>query len=329
MLTSSLLRVVLLSLLGGCMVLQVLATTCYHLDGTNAGPQVGACNSNATGTDNSHSACCNIENADACLSTGLCLNSLSRQSNHLLWATGCTDPTFQDPSCPQYCRGLKIDNAHLKPCNDSGFWCCESDANILTTEKCCKQSFELTQPIGTVIAQMASGAGALPIATGASSPTPSTSTSSSPDADSSSDIPDASSEIPSGAVAGLAVEAVLLAATLAGLAFVLWRNRILNRRAKEAEAAAVVARSAHAQAHQQMNQQQYHWQPPPSSHGTISHAAPYGFGSPVEADPVKRSELHSPAPTYPELPAEPMHNELASDPRTPASIYKPNGPFNP
>ncbi|XXH05597.1 hypothetical protein Hte_012029 [Hypoxylon texense] len=217
---------------------------------------------------------------------------------------------------------VKIDNAHLKACNDSNFWCCESDANILTTQQCCNQAFKLTQPVGTVIAQLQSGIGAIPLATAAASAVSSSSPSSSPSISSS---PDTSNSIPAGAIAGLAVEGVILAVTLAALAFVLWRNRLLTKKANEAEAAAVAAKSAQEQQMQQM--QQYHWQPPPSSQGgTISQVGPYGYGSPVETEPPKRSELHSEL-GYPELPGEPIGTELSSDPRTPRSPNSPSSPF--
>ncbi|KAI1099961.1 hypothetical protein F4804DRAFT_64423 [Jackrogersella minutella] len=307
MLKTSVIESALLFLLGGCMVLQVLAVTCYHLDGTNAGPSNAICNPNATGAVGSHSSCCNADNGDACLSTGLCLNSLSRQQSHLLWATACTDPTFKDPSCPQYCHGLKLDNAHLKACNDSNFWCCESDANVLTTQQCCDSSFKLTQPVGTVIAQLQSGIGAIPLAT--ASPL----ISSMPNVNSSTDTP---TRIPSGAIAGLAVEGVILALSLSGLGFMFWRNRLLSNKVLEAEAATIAARS------QQQQQQQYQWHPPPSSHGTAPHTSTYGYSSPIETEP-KRSELQtSSLGTYPELPGtEVIGTELSSEPRTPGSPF--------
>lgn len=229
---------------------------------------------------------------------------------------------------PLFCRvsGLtrnkvKIDNAYLKACNDSNFWCCESDANILTTEQCCNQAFKLTQPVGTVIAQLQSGVGAIPLATAASSSSSSL-PSNSPSINSSSET---SNSIPAGAIAGLAVEGVILAVTLAALAFVLWHNRLLTKKASEAEAVAVAAKGAQEQQMQQM--QQYHWQPPPSSHGgTLSQVGPYAYGSPVETEPPKRSELHSEL-GYPELSGEPIGTELSSDPRTPRSPNSPSSPF--
>ncbi|KAI1408985.1 hypothetical protein F5Y13DRAFT_193815 [Hypoxylon sp. FL1857] len=319
MLKTSLLEAVFLFILSGCLVLQVLAVTCYGLDGTKASPSNALCNPNATGTEGSHSACCNSDNGDACLSSGLCLNSLSRQQSHLLWATACTDPTFKDPSCPQYCHGLKFTNAHLKSCNDSNFWCCESDSNVLTTAQCCNNSFKLSQPVGTVIAQLQSGVGAIPLAT--ASPA-AAAISAPPDANSSVET---STAIPSGAVAGLAVEAVILVITLAGLGFVLWRNRILNKKVKEAQAAAIAAASTLHQQQEQQQQQQYQWQPPPSSHGTTHQSVAWGYSSPVETEP-KRSELQSTAlGTYPELAGnEVLGNELSSEPRTPRT---PGSPF--
>ncbi|KAI1656916.1 hypothetical protein F4813DRAFT_397165 [Daldinia decipiens] len=296
-----LIRSTLLFLLESYLVLQVLAVTCYHLDGTNAGPSNEVCNPNATGVEGSHSACCSAENGDACLSTGLCLNTIARQQSHLLWSTACTDPTFKDPSCPQYCLGLKLDNAHLKTCNDT-FWCCASDANVLTTQLCCDNAFKLTQPIGTVVAQLQSGKGAIPLATASSTISGSSNTNSSTENPSS---------ISSGAVAGLAIEGVIIASALAGLGFMIWRNRLLSRKVKEAEAAAAAATSA--------QQQQYQWQHPPSSYAnTVPHMAMYNYGGPGETEPPKRSELHS--STYTELPGtDIVGTELSSETRSPRS----------
>lgn len=85
----------------------ILTIPCYRLDGREATPDIQACNLNATGAGGAHSACCKVMNQDACLSTGLCLNTLATQASHMLWATGCTDPTFLDESCPKYCRTSK------------------------------------------------------------------------------------------------------------------------------------------------------------------------------------------------------------------------------
>ncbi|KAI1633199.1 hypothetical protein F4809DRAFT_644706 [Biscogniauxia mediterranea] len=65
-------------------------------------------------------------------------------------------------------------------------FCCESDSDILTDEACCNGSFKLTQPIDTVIAQLQSGVGAIPVATSFSAGSISTSAS---DNSTSTDIP--------------------------------------------------------------------------------------------------------------------------------------------
>lgn len=62
-------------------------------------------------------------------------------------------------------KGSKVDfdNAHLKACNDSNFWCCESDTS-LAAEKCCNKAFNFMLPVGNVIAQLQSSVGAIPLA---------------------------------------------------------------------------------------------------------------------------------------------------------------------
>ncbi|KAI2783694.1 hypothetical protein F4815DRAFT_502721 [Daldinia loculata] len=312
MLKVLLIRSVLLFLLESYLVLQVLAVTCYHLDGTKAGPSNGLCNPNATGVERSHSACCSVENGDACLSTGLYLNTIAHQQSHLLWSTACTDPTFKDPSCPQYCLGLKLDNAHLKTCNDT-FWCCEGDTNALTTQQCCGNAFKLTQSIGTVVAQLQSGQESIPLATVPPTVSGSPNISGSSNTNSSTENP---SNIPSGAVAGLAIEGVVIASALMGLGFIIWRNRLLSQKVKEAEAATAAATSA-------QQQQKYQWQHPPSSYaGTAPHMAMYGYGSATETEPPKRSELHS--GTYTELPGtDIVGTELSSETRSPRSPDSP------
>ncbi|KAI1392786.1 uncharacterized protein F4822DRAFT_140942 [Hypoxylon trugodes] len=312
MLGTRLIKGASLFLLGSCMILQIQAAAkCYLLDGTEASSENTLCNPNATGEAGSHSACCNEKNGDACLSTGLCLNTVSVQQSHLLWATACTDPTFKDPSCPQYCQGTKLDNSYLRTCNDT-YFCCETLGNTLTTEQCCNQSFKLakTNGIGTIVAQLKSGVGAIPLATGSPLGTASPTISASPETNSTTATP---GPIPSGAVAGLAVEAVILALSLAGLGFMLWRNRLLDKKLKEAEAAAIAARSIQQQQQQQLQQQQYHWQPPPSSHA-------YSYASPTETETPKLSELHA-MRVYPELAGTEIGTELPSEARSPRTPH--------
>lgn len=40
-----------------------------------------------------------------CFTNGLCKAPTDDQYNWN-WRIGCTDPTFSDPACPNYCQGL-------------------------------------------------------------------------------------------------------------------------------------------------------------------------------------------------------------------------------
>ncbi|KAI5918689.1 hypothetical protein F4810DRAFT_715289 [Camillea tinctor] len=311
-------RIPIIAVVVCCFALPVVTQQCYHLDGSSGGTTNTLCNPNATGTEGSHSACCNVDNADACLSTGLCLNTAARQQSHILWATGCTDATFQDPACPQYCLHTNYDNAHLRSCNDTMF-CCESDADILTDEACCNSSFRLTQPIGTVIAQLQSGVGAIPVATSLTAGSLPTG------ADNST-----SSDVPTGAIVGLAVEGVVLAITLLVLGFFMWRNRLLDKRLKKAEATAAEMHQQQQsdnqqrqiqdlqQQVQQYRQYQQYWQQPPStSGGGLPEMASSRNGSTIEeGNPAKFNELATGPNTWPELPGEELP-ELQSRPANP------------
>lgn len=62
--------------------------------------------------EGSHSTCCNRVKSDACLSSGLCLNTEAVVAGHILWATGCTDKTMKDKACPKVCHGH---NSELNP----------------------------------------------------------------------------------------------------------------------------------------------------------------------------------------------------------------------
>lgn len=60
---------------------------------------------NLTAVENgAHSSCCNVN--DLCMTNGLCMEAQNEKkgANHY-WRNGCTDPTFKDPACPNFCRG--------------------------------------------------------------------------------------------------------------------------------------------------------------------------------------------------------------------------------
>ncbi|KAI1501202.1 hypothetical protein F5X99DRAFT_211462 [Biscogniauxia marginata] len=251
-------------LVGCCLIFQVVAPNCYHLDGSTGGPTNTLCNPNAT---------------------------------------------FEDPACPQYCHDTNYDNAHLKSCNDTTF-CCESDSDILNIEDCCNNAFRLTQPIGTVVAQLQSGVGAIPVATSLSSASTST----------------ASTDIPSGAIAGLVVEGVVLALALLILGLLIWRNILLNRRLKEAKAetskatASAVEMQQLKQEIQQYRQQQQYWQHPSSSVGGLPEMATNDYGNLTERGINEMSELATGLNTSEILDTEPP--ELSSSPRSPKPPFQ-------
>ncbi|KAI0467776.1 hypothetical protein F4859DRAFT_224673 [Xylaria cf. heliscus] len=193
----------------------ILAVPCYRLDGREATPDTQACNLNATGGGGSHSACCKVMNQDACLSTGLCLNTLATQSSHFLWATGCTDPTFLDPSCPKYCRTTGWSNARLQNCNDTHYCCAEWDIQRDQTG-CCNSSFPLDGPIGIITRQIHS------------TDTNLTATSGNDTSSDNNTVETALNTIPTRAIVGLSVEGAALLIALMMLLYVLWSRRRLN-----------------------------------------------------------------------------------------------------
>ncbi|KAM7222507.1 hypothetical protein V8F06_002001 [Rhypophila decipiens] len=83
---------------------------------------------------------------DVCLSTGLCLNTGSKGPTGLLWLNGCTDPTWRDRACPQYCNPplnstKDVWNPTLRACTARS-WCCSGHYD--SDEDCCANDFNLT-----------------------------------------------------------------------------------------------------------------------------------------------------------------------------------------
>ncbi|KAK9781866.1 hypothetical protein SCAR479_01737 [Seiridium cardinale] len=216
------------------LVSLAIAQTCYHLDGSKSnGSQDAPCNANATGETGSHSACCNYVNSDACLLSGLCLNTGATQPSHVLWATGCTDPTFQDRSCPKFCTDGKYTNAYLQSCNTTRFCCNElsdNGAGRLNDTACCADNFTLGgQDIGVVIRQLQSSSTVSPTGTGTSSLSTSTPTGTGIGGAQATQTCAVQDSTPSGGIiAGLAVEGSLLLISLAVLGFMLAKNRRLR-----------------------------------------------------------------------------------------------------
>ncbi|KAK3389879.1 hypothetical protein B0H63DRAFT_464465 [Podospora didyma] len=160
------------------------ATQCFYVSSnpiTDKG--IVPCNSSATGQAGSHSSCCNEDTRDACLSSGLCFATQAKTPGALLWIGGCTDPTWRDPSCPQYCNPPvnatgRSGNPRLQTCADKTFCCAGAYANDV---ECCKNSFTLSRDTGFVIQQLGNrGVGATTTSATTSGPPQATSASDTP-----------------------------------------------------------------------------------------------------------------------------------------------------
>ena len=67
-------------------------TECYFPDQSSIGNNSNVCDPSAE-----NSACCYLN--DSCVAGGYCFGA-----NGYVYRYGCTDPTFQDPSCPSACN---------------------------------------------------------------------------------------------------------------------------------------------------------------------------------------------------------------------------------
>ncbi|KAF2819005.1 hypothetical protein CC86DRAFT_149762 [Ophiobolus disseminans] len=79
--------------------------------------------------EGAHTQCC--EPGDLCLTNGLCREETVNEVTNYAWRFGCTDPTFQDPSCgTAYCdaklAGSGIDNKLTWKCPQDNIWCCNT-----------------------------------------------------------------------------------------------------------------------------------------------------------------------------------------------------------
>ncbi|KAF2645041.1 hypothetical protein P280DRAFT_186354 [Massarina eburnea CBS 473.64] len=88
-----------------------MSAPCYAINGSDHNrdvvpfvpdePKWVPCNNTAVG-EGKHSACCAL--GDVCLTNGLCQNPADYwNGGNAFWTEGCTDKTFNDPACPDYC----------------------------------------------------------------------------------------------------------------------------------------------------------------------------------------------------------------------------------
>ena len=90
---SQLSRLLLLSLLLEHVPLTRTTDTCYYESGARAASYIVPCPSTASPT-----SCCQL--GDICLSDNACLST----GFNITYLYGCTDPTYQDATCPYKCN---------------------------------------------------------------------------------------------------------------------------------------------------------------------------------------------------------------------------------
>ncbi|KAK4223077.1 hypothetical protein QBC38DRAFT_548738 [Podospora fimiseda] len=137
---------------------RALSLTCYHVSGNvNKDENVIPCDPSVSGTPGSHTSCCNKGTGDQCLSTGLCLATNAKRPDDLFWINGCTDKTWRDPACPQYCNPPEnptqnTGHPRLKICANGTRYCCNNYYDNETD--CCEHSFTLARGVGTLVAHL-------------------------------------------------------------------------------------------------------------------------------------------------------------------------------
>ncbi|KAM0815594.1 putative Mid2 domain-containing protein [Seiridium cardinale] len=131
-----------------------MSAACYFASGDTTGSTGQTyipCNSTAVSLGQ-HSACC--APGDMCFTNGLCKAGTGQWNWN--WRVGCTDPTFSDPACPDYCRGVESDDAaHLVfQCSDDETWCCATGNVDLFARNynftCCDND-DLTTKLGPAV----------------------------------------------------------------------------------------------------------------------------------------------------------------------------------
>ncbi|KAF2807441.1 uncharacterized protein BDZ99DRAFT_573268 [Mytilinidion resinicola] len=101
-----------------------MSSACYFPDGTNTNAAFVPCNQTAI-EEGKHTSCC--APGDMCFTNGICKANNSNQLNWN-WRDACTDPTWKDPACPNYCKGTDPGGAHvIFQCQEEDLWCCAFD----------------------------------------------------------------------------------------------------------------------------------------------------------------------------------------------------------
>ncbi|PSN73423.1 hypothetical protein BS50DRAFT_672308 [Corynespora cassiicola Philippines] len=121
--------------------------SCYYANGKEVG--YVPCNHTAVALGQ-HSSCC--AEGDGCLANGLCKTKYNgdwAQGNYY-WRQACTDRTWSDPACANFCRFNYREDQLIWKCREPGTWCCNdgdppraADRAYKTNYTCCSME-ELT-----------------------------------------------------------------------------------------------------------------------------------------------------------------------------------------
>ncbi|KAH8722961.1 hypothetical protein GQ44DRAFT_711128 [Phaeosphaeriaceae sp. PMI808] len=139
----------------------IMTTKCYGIDGTPyaTSDRYIPCNTTAAATGG-HTSCC--APGDNCLSNGLCQNQYdNKRKANIYWRNGCTDSSWNDPSCPRHCEGLDKPDSHaVFFCLQADSWCCPTgkfDSGQTLNTTCCTKpglTFSATGPLVYTVAEV-------------------------------------------------------------------------------------------------------------------------------------------------------------------------------
>ncbi|KAK3988714.1 hypothetical protein QBC44DRAFT_328789 [Cladorrhinum sp. PSN332] len=220
-----------------------LSLTCYHISGNvNTDRSVVPCDPSVSGTAGSHTSCCNKGTGDQCLSTGLCLATNAKRPDDLFWINGCTDPTWRDPACPQYCNPAvnptqNTGHPRFKICANGTRYCCSN--YYANDTECCEHSFTLARGVGILVAHLTDDASESSTTTSSTSPRGTSTSTSSPGRESNesqpqqNQNPDKESKASTAAAVTGGVLGTALAAAIIGLIFMWLQNRKLQKEVDE------------------------------------------------------------------------------------------------
>ncbi|KAK6337672.1 hypothetical protein TWF730_003064 [Orbilia blumenaviensis] len=203
---------------------------CYYPNGSRANNDM-ACNPEAETNNKIHSSCCSVDDNVACLSSNLCYNHIG-----YIYRGSCTDPTWEDPSCPsERCTSFSGSGMNILPCNDAtNFWCCADGGSVPCCQNENRTQFYLNPGTITYVASGLTTA-VLPTTTSAetTSTDSATTTSSEPSATA---VPKAiATAISTGAAVGMGVGIAIPTILAIAFAALWWIERSKRKRLPRAQ----------------------------------------------------------------------------------------------